>query len=551
MPSPNFDEEIRVMKNEALFFMQTHRAAFAPIRTLKRYWEYKDGKKNIYRIAVATAVTTLGVVVGVVTHGALLPVIAAIAVGQYAVGKMSDGAFAALYGRQYRGATRTHEFVDNYQAADFDSGGETKMLASQAHATIRNACLHYRKAWLKLDELKTKSVNPVTSCDDAAERLTLLWQAKRHFDKSWLYLHPACYLSRAMFNFYQSYRDDWRGVSSRKKKEDELSQIIVNAMKQHEEAGQACLSAPCYWESVPKGEAKGANQTDEEHLWDNPDKRDKKLSKAEQILATDPTLSAPSISFASPHLSDDTKTLYYNARANYSNRSFLVKIKHKVTNAWDKKTKSERAGFVVGQVASVALASGGIGVPDFGSSSAALVAYAVVGYAGQGVESAIDKGIDASAEAGAQRARAAIPGGPLKGAVGTAGAQEGQENLQTAAIHLWEAGELSSKLGSRIEKYKERFDDGDLCGAVVDIIGEIYKLKHHLVKAQKPLEEAIEMVEEIATALKTDFPRFKRGHNQVVTEIDKFMVKNNHQGCKTNCIYAADRALMAAQLPYA
>jgi hypothetical protein len=543
MPKPKFEEEIRVMKNEALSFMQSHRAAFSPIRAIKRSWKYKDGKKNLSRMALAAGVTTLGVVVGVVTHGAALPIIAALAAGQYAVGKMGDSAFMALYGNQYKGATRTREFIENYTSVDFDTEGEAKRLSSRAHSTIRRACQHYRKGWEKLDELQRKVQHPVESCDQAAEQLTLLWQAKRHLDKAWLYIHPACYLSRAMFNFYKSYRDEWRGVSARKAKEDQLSQIIVNAMKLHEEdLGGACLSYPCYWESVPKGEAKGASPIHEEHLWDNPDRREKKLIKAERILAMDPTVVAASISFASPEISDDTKSLYFDTRASYFNRSVLIKIKHKVTNAWDKKTKSEKAAFGVGQVMSVGLAAGAVGVPDFGKPSEV-----VLGYASQAVETIIDTGIDASAEAGAQAA--AIPGGPLKGAVGTGGAKEGQENLQKAAIHLWEAGELSGKLGERIKKYEERFDENDVCGAVVDIIAEIYTLKHHLVKAQKPLEEAIEMVEECVVALEKDFPRLKTGHNDIVKNINAFMAKNKHSSCKTHCIYApADRGVF--ELPY-
>jgi hypothetical protein len=442
----------------------------------------------------------------------------------------------ALYGSEYRGATRTREFIENHTLVDFDTEGETKRLASRAHSTIRRACQHYRKGWEKLEELKRKVKHPVTSCDEAAEQLTLLWQAKRHLDKAWLYIHPACYLSRAMFNFYESYRDGWRGVSSRKAKEDQLSEYIVKAMNRHEEAGRACISEPCYWESVPKGE-KGANPIQEEHLWDNPDRRERKLKKAEKILAKDPILDAPSISWGSREISEDTKSLYMNARASYFNRSVLIKIKHKVTNAWDKKSKSEKVAFGVGQGLSVGLAVGGVGVPDFGQSAAA-----VVGYASQLMETIGDRVIDASAEAGARRA--AIPAQ----AVGTGGAKEGQENLQQAAIHLWEAGELQEKLGARIKKYEERFDEDDVCGAVVDIVAEIYKLKHHLVKAQKPLEEAIEMVEECVVALEKDFPRLKKGHNAIVKNIDGFMARNDHQRCKLHCIYAADRGVFLAEL---
>jgi prefoldin subunit 5 len=534
MPNPNFDEEIRVMKNEALFSMQTRRAAYAPIRAIKRSWQYKDGKKKLSKVLIATAVTTGGVIVGVVTHGAALPVIAAIAVGQYAVGKMSDSAFTALYGSEYTGGRRTRDFIENYTAVDFGTEEEAKRLSSRAHKTIRRACQHYRKAWEKLEELRRKVQQPLTSCDEAAERLTLLWQAKRHFDKSWLYIHPACYLSRAMFTFYNSYRNYWRGENG-PKQEDELTKVILKAMKWHEDEGSPCLSDPCYWESVPKGEATGSNHIDEEHLWNHPDRRDHKLKKAERILRKDPMLDVPSIALAK----DDTRSLYFDARARYLNRGILTKMKHKVTNAWDRKTKSEKVAFGIAQGMSAGMAVGPIGITDFGVATAP-----VVGYAAQWVESGIDEANDAVVEGAA--ANAAIP--PAEG-VGSGAAKEGQESLQRAAIHLFEAGELMQKLPERVKKYAERFEEDDACGAVVDILAETYKLKHHLVKAQRALDEAIEMVEACVEALDQDFRRIKKTHNEVVKQIDAFLATNNHHACKGYCVHVPAEAALLAQFP--
>lgn len=535
MPKPKFDEEIRVMKNEALYSMQTRRAAYAPIRAIKRSWQYKDGKKKLSKVLIATAVTTGGVIVGVVTHGAAVPILAAIAVGQYAVGKMSDSAFTALYGSEYTGTKRTRDFIENYTAVDFATEEEAKRLSSRAHKTIRRATQHYRKAWGKLGELRSKLQQPLTSCDEAAERLTLLWQAKRHFDKAWLYIHPACYLSRAMFTFYKSYRDYWRGENG-PKQEDKLTKVILEAMKWHEDEGSPCLSDPCYWESVPKGEATGSSHIDEEHLWNHPDRRDHKLKKAERMLGKDPILEVPSIALTS----DDTRSLYFDARATYLNRGILTKMKHKMTNAWDRKTKSEKVAFGIAQGISAGMAVGPIGIADFGMATAP-----VVGYAGQSFESVLDEVNDAAVEKGA--AIAAIPSAE---GVGSGATKEGQECLQRAAIHLLEASELMEKLPERAKKYAERFEEDDVCGAVVDILAETYKLKHHLVKAQRALDEAIEMVEACVVAIDKDLRAIKLTHNDVVKQIEAFMARNNHRACKGYCVHVpAEGAAFFAQFP--
>lgn len=527
MPSPKFKEEIDTIKNDALASMQIGRKNYAPIRAVKRFWKYKDGKRKLARVGIATVVTTGGVIAGALTHGAALPIIAGIAAGQYAVGKVGDSFFMSVYGNEYKGATRTREFIENYTGVDFDTHGEATRLATRAHTTIRRACQHYRKGWNKLDKLKQKAGTPVKSCDDAAERLTLLWQAKRHFDKAWLYIHPAYYLSKAMFDFYKSYRDFWRGEAG-PKVEDRFSQLIVDAMGWHEqeqEGQRPCLSELCYWET--RGAMKGFPPPYGEHLWNHPHWRENKLNKTKKLLNIDPTLELPSIEMKS----DDTKYLYQRTRDKYlGKRSVLTKVKHKVTNPWDKKTKSEKVAFGVGQGLGVGLAAGGVGVPDFGVATAV-----VVGYAGEVLETGGDYGIETAAETGAK----ALNRRPTQ-VRGAAVAKEGQESLQKAAIHLWEAAELVERLPKWMDKCAERVEDGDVCSAVVDIIAETYKLKHHLVKTQEPLEEAIEMVAECVKALTKDFKNLKKGHNQVVSDIEAFMKTNTHQACKKeHCLNAS------------
>jgi hypothetical protein len=532
MPRPNFEDEIRVMKNEALHFMQEGRAANAAIRAVKRSWKYKEGKKTAIRVGTATLVTLAGVGVGVATHGLGLPVLMAVAGGMLAVGKMSEGSIAALYGREYHGATRTQGFITEYRhrddPVDFESDGEAATsLAARAHTTIRRACLHYRKAWKKLEALRQKPVQ-ISSCDDAAERLTLLLQAKHHYDKAWLYIQPACFLSRAMFNCYKAYWDYWRGD----KQEASMGKTILSAMSMHEEDKKPCCSEVCYWESVPKKEVTGSHQNNEEHLWNHPQWREKKLDDAEKILLADPVCLA-AISVKNPNFHEGTPILYFNTLAANGKRGILVKLKHKVQNAWDKKTGGEKGALAVGQVVSAANAFAGPVIPDL---------LILKDLAQQGAETLVDLAIDPASEAigkriAASKASADQGTPPVKSSAGRELAKETQESLQRAAIHLWEAAEVYERLDKRTSQYRERFADDDLCGAVVDMMAEQYKIKHHLFKAQKPLEESIEMVERCAKALKKEFPELKKQHDQLVDRINIFMCGVNHDRCKSHCIY--------------
>ena len=80
MPSPHFRTEIEMMKNDSLYLMQQGRENKIKRlnRAIKRSWHYKDGKKKAAKLAVTVGLTTLFVAVGVATHGAAVPVVAAI-----------------------------------------------------------------------------------------------------------------------------------------------------------------------------------------------------------------------------------------------------------------------------------------------------------------------------------------------------------------------------------------------------------------------------------------------------------------------------------------
>jgi len=461
---------------------------------------------------------------------------------------MGGFAFDKLVQTEYKGASKTREFVENHAKAgpvDFNNPGETQRLMTRADLTIRRAFLHYRKAWDKLKTLKTKARDgKVLSCDHAEEQLILIFQAKRHFDKARLYIHPACFLSRAMLSFYADCWDSWMGKGGGTSKENSLNQLISKTMLDHR--GYACLAEPACWKKMMlNGQAKGNNQVADEKLWDETHilELDKKLREAEEKLNLDPTLARPGISFSDPGISEDTKNLYFDARERYvKNRGFGTKLLHMVQNFWNEKTLSEKGKIVAAQVGSLAFAALGTGVstvPDITAPASAALAYLM-----QIGEEGFDEAADKVAESQAKQYK---PAEVRKTGV----VKEGQENLMRAAIHLREAANLVQKLPGRKAEYEKRYLDGDYCETALDILAEEYTFKHHLFKAQAPLEEAIEMVEALVKALVTDLKDLKKNHNIIVNNIDIFMAQKKHKECRNVCIFipSPDAAAASAMLP--
>jgi len=531
MPSPHFRTETEMMKNDALYLMQQGRENKIKRlnRAIKRSWHYKDGKKKAVKLGVTVGLTTLFIGVGVATHGAAIPVVAALAAGSFVVGKMNDTMFAKLYGRQYTGGAKTRDFVEHMKnnPVDFDTEEKSKSLSSRAHKTIRRACQHYRTAVDKLKELTTevKAKPKVTSCDEAAKRLTSVFQAKRHLDKSWLYIHPAYFLSQALFKVYETYWSVWEGGHGAKKLEDAVSEQIKGLMEKHQEYGDACGSDKCYWQSGKDGEKSEFNPQAEPKLWSAMDfkHREDKLKEAEEHLEKDPVAEVPD---PSDGLDADTQKLYTDTKAKYLHRSVLTKVKHSVTNTWDRKTKSEKWAFGISQVASVGLAAGAAGgaahVPEgLGEGIKALIEYAHE-TADVGTDVAVDKAAEAGAEAAGRKGSAA----------GSKAGKEGQESIQKAAIHLWEFFQVKEKL-AELKKEQVDFPEGDVCGSAMAKLYEIQRLRHHLVKTQLYLGETIEVVAECSEELHKKIKDLKKFHNDIVKDIDAFMRRSgDHAACK-------------------
>jgi hypothetical protein len=425
---------------------------------------------------------------------------------------MTDTAFAKLIGRQYTGGEKTREFIRHYQAVDLRSE-KSKKLVERAHKTIRRSFQHFRTAMDKLEELAMMlNLNPqLTSSDQARDRVMVLLQAKRHLDKARLYIHPAVYLSRALLSFYRIYWEQWTGAHG-EAVDQKVDRFIKVLMEEH---GASCAEGPgepCYWEL--RGRRFFVRHEPEFDLWDENEltSLETQLEQAEELLTQDPGLRYPEL--GELELSPLTVVLCRDAEAEYSQRRAATKIKHSVTNAWDRKTTGQKVAFVSGQVLSVGLAAGTGTIGGVVHFPEALEAPAdfLVEAASEAVDKIGESGIDAASEVADSYQSA-----------GVATARQGadvQDSLQKAAIHLKELMLVQEKL----DGLKERKElDGDDCGSVLVRLVEIYRIKHHLFKTQIYLGEAIEAVHKCTEALDEKIAALKEFHNDMVREIDTFI----------------------------
>ena len=69
-------------------------------RSISRSWEYGEGKKTALKVSAGLAVSGVAIGVGAATMGIGTPIVIGLALGAFAIGQMTDLAFAKLWGRQ-------------------------------------------------------------------------------------------------------------------------------------------------------------------------------------------------------------------------------------------------------------------------------------------------------------------------------------------------------------------------------------------------------------------------------------------------------------------
>ena len=494
--------EAALLKNAAMEQMTESRAGTGKAinRSIRRSWEYGEGKKTAVKVGGSLAIAGIFGAVGAATHGVGLPIVIGLAAGGLVVGKLSDTAFAKVWGRQYIGGGKTREWIQEFQApADM---GEAKLLEERAHKTIRRAYQHYRTGFAKGEGLPVGAT--LTSCDECVAALVRALGAKHHLDKARLYLHPALFLAEALMT---AHYDRWKDLKDHE-------EVVCNAeWHPNSRCPEKCVMTLS--KTFPPALVK-------EHLWTQGDidRQRRKLEDALRTLATDPTIQG---SGPLQGHNKELRWLYEDAMAIYSNRR-LAQFKHGVTNMWDRKTKGEQKAFVAKQGASIGLAALGGGI--HGHYDEVLDGAAILLDAGlTALDTSSAEGIE-SLDRGPSK-----PTNLAKHKDGSQIASESQEAMRKAAVHLFE---INTICGAVEKANGNSFGD---CEGAIDYLSEIFRIQHHLSKTEHYLTETIHTVAELAELLSRSFERLTDYHTGLNQSIRTFLATGNHNGCTGGTCY--------------
>lgn len=530
MPSPDFAPEIKAIKMTALASMQAGRASKAKRirRSVRRSWTYGGGKKTAAKLAVGVGFGAIFVGVSVATAGAATPaLIAGLAIGAYAVGQMTDAGFAKLGGRKYRGGRATNEWVEKYTRPD--TAEKAKALEERAHKTARRAFEHYRRSIEKAriaHNLAVDASKDEATCDDAAALVMGLMSVTRHLEKSRIYTYPALFLCDMVLEAYSGFMRSWTGAGGGESVNAKVDASIKKLMEGHQ---GACESEFCFFDS--RGAFRGGQPavTSLQPLWtsDEIDQKAQAISEARNRLDLS-AVCAPPLSHRYA-----TRALYQDAGNKYEHRSVGVKIKHSVTSAWARKTKSEQKSYVASQITGAALSAGSAGIGgglwanniNINAGWEFLIegGFQVVGNL---TNETIDRNVsttDASQQTIDRQKH------------GSAVAAEAQDYLRKAAVHLWEAQKIVDAL--------QTSDPADTCDTAIDRLREIYKIRHHLGKTQLYLGQAIDFVVLLTTHLAIKIEASNDIHGDAFREIDKIMSRD-HGRCGKVCYGASPPRLL-------
>lgn len=526
MPKPHFRTEISAIKLQALASMQAGRASKLKKvrRSVRRSWTYGGGKKTAAKLAVGVGFGAAFLGASIATSGAAAGVIAALAIGSWVVGQMTDTGFAKLVGRKYTGGRATNEWIEKYTRPDTHE--KAKSLDERAHKTVRRAFQHYRTATEKSREaskLIVDTLRPDAGCGEAVNLVMALMSITRHLEKTRIYAHPALFLSEWVLEAYRSYAATWNGNGAGTSVIEKVDARIKELMEGHQDA---CQSDHCYFDAngrhpggrIPTAEPRPA-------LWDDTeiDRRANELEEARNRLELATVCAPPATVWNS------TRNLYEDAGRKYERRSLGIKMKHSITNAWARKTKSERAAYIINQGIGATLTAGSGGVAG-GLKAANINLHAgwevLIEFGFQVTQNTVSGTVDATTP----ESEASNPSIDRQKAGAKAGA-EAQDYLRKAAIHIWEAQKIVDAL-----RTSENAVD---CDSAVERLRQIYKVEHHLVKTQKYLGDAIDFVVELTTKLAAKIDASNDIHRDAFTLIDQIMRRQDHDGCGNVCYGAA------------
>lgn len=518
MPAPYFRTETETINKAALASMQAGRASKGKgaRRAIRRSWTYGGGKKTAAKLAVGVGFGAVFLGASIATAGAAAGVIAALAVGSWVVGQMTDAGFSKLAGKKYRGGEATNKWVEEYTKPDTQE--KAKALDERAHKTVRRAFEHYRRAVDKAVQsrpLVQACTNANAGCDDAVELAMGLMSITRHLEKTRIYLHPGLFLSQWVLEAYRSYLKTWQGSGQGTSVTEKVNAKIKELMEGHQ---GPCESEHCFFESTAGNWNPGARPT----LWavdGEPVQLFAALTEAQNKLSLCTVVHAPG------NASLATRRLYLDAGSKYERRSVAIKVKHSFTNAWRRKTKSEQKAYVGTQILGAGLSAGAGGVS--GGLNAANINLAA------GWEVLIEFGFQLTGNSlatvideGSSETEASKPTIDRQKAGSKAGS-DAQDYLRKAAIHMWEAAKITEALKTAPGAVD--------CDTAVARLREIYKIEHHLGKTQKYLGDAVAFVVLLTNNLEAKITASNAIHARAFTLIDRIMTSHDHTNCGKVC----------------
>lgn len=535
MPSPHFRTETEAIKLSALASMQAGRDSKLKKvrRSVRRSMTYGGGKKKAAKIAIGVGFGAIFVGISVATAGVATPaLIAGLAVGSWAVGQMTDAGFAKLGGRKYRGGRATNEWVEKYTMPD--NAEKAKALEERAHKTVRRTFEHYRRSIDKAKDARSlmMSLSGATgTCDEAADVAMSLMSLTRHLEKARIYAYPGLFLAEWVLEAFRVYANKWNGEGTQAVME-QVDARIKAFMEGHQ--GDPCSEDGfCFVESKgqhPDNRAPSAQPLPP--LWTTAqmDQAKDRIDEARDRLDLSAVCAPP----ASHH--NATRLLYQDAGAKYERRrtgarGAAIKTKHGITSVWARKTHTEKKSYAVSQTVGAGLSAGsaGIGGALFANNINLAAGweflieggFQVVGNLGN---EAIDRNVEAT-DASQQTIDRQKHGSAI--------AAEAQDYLRKAAVHIWEAQKIVEALGSS--------QDADIktCDDIVARLRELYKVRHHLTKAQAYLGEGIAFVVLLATKLAEKIEISNNIHRVAFTQIDMVMRRGDHSKCGKVCYTAS------------
>jgi hypothetical protein len=507
---PRSYDQARALINFAWKELEKDRKGFfkGKARAFRRGWKYGEGKKTAKKVGIGVGVAVAFTVVGVATAGAgvaTVAVVAALAVGGYAAGQAASGSMAVLGSKSNRGLPSVTGWLNSEQAATTAFNLESaRALDERAYSLTRRAYEHYRTAYRKARDIaitatELKKQNPAQiDCGQVLGMVAAMLSISHHLLKARLYLEPTIHFQRVLLRALDDWRTRWDSWYY------DMREVIHDALKREAADSPGGCGPNCF-------QKKGADRhkfEGAEELWDAKTiaGHDTRLNTLFHKLAPAPR-GRPYLNVHGDALTRASRMFRDVQRWHDTNREALgLRMRHWISNTFARKTRGEVASFGLSQTAGVAITAAS-------GSSAMVQAVADAALPPSVVSQTLDQVIKALTELGKGigqnmgETAGGMVGDQLAGIAGdriafkgdsedadlnvgrdsAAAATENRDLIRKAAQHIYKANEHADALGV----LKDTTIDG--CEHAVETAEHVLVVYHHLSKAQRYLEESLNL----------------------------------------------------------